>query len=188
MDKRMGLAKKNSPGQKRVNLPVIEGPEDNATSCEVGNVDRLRIVDSDFWYGGHESSFNGEGSAKTGRWKVLLGTSRDDPSQPQLPKLEMGLLVIAPFDRPYKTLCFYLRRPVSYIRKSHPINSSMSVRRFADGLRPCRSSAHHQGCHGLWTSCASPNAKLLPVYNILPPGSSTKTLSRSFSNSTEAFY
>jgi hypothetical protein len=32
----------------------------------------------------------------------VLGVPRDDPSQPQLPKLEMGLLVIAPFDCPYK--------------------------------------------------------------------------------------
>ena len=44
----------------------------------------------------------GHWSVKTGRWKVLLGVPRDDPSQPQLPKLEMGLLVIAPFDCPYK--------------------------------------------------------------------------------------
>jgi hypothetical protein len=65
---------------------------------------------------GHESSLKSEEStprpdqggsdrhrpAKTGRWKVVLGVPRDDPSQPQLPKLEMGLLVIAPFDCPYK--------------------------------------------------------------------------------------
>ena len=72
---------------------------------------KLWTIESKDWYGatnpvsrrtGVDSSDKGVcSSAKTGRWKEL-GVPRDDPSQPQLPKLEMGLLVIAPFDCPYK--------------------------------------------------------------------------------------